>query len=34
MIVLESLELDAPKTKEIVKMLNAFDAKEDINSYC
>ncbi|SUY48263.1 50S ribosomal protein L4 [Clostridium putrefaciens] len=28
MIVLESLSLDAPKTKEIVKMLNAFEAKK------
>lgn len=29
-IVLESLELDAPKTKEIVKMLNAFEAKKTL----
>ena len=28
MIVLEALELEAPKTKEIVKMLNAFEAKK------
>lgn len=28
MIVLESLELDAPKTKTIVAMLNAFEAKK------
>ncbi|MGM9972414.1 MAG: 50S ribosomal protein L4 [Clostridiaceae bacterium] len=28
MIVLESLELAAPKTKEIVSMLNAFEAKK------
>ncbi|MBU3196847.1 50S ribosomal protein L4 [Clostridium algidicarnis] len=28
MIVLESLSLDAPKTKEIVKMLNVFEAKK------
>ncbi|MBU3192577.1 50S ribosomal protein L4 [Clostridium algidicarnis] len=28
MIVLESLSLDAPKTKDIVKMLNAFEAKK------
>jgi large subunit ribosomal protein L4 len=30
MIILENLELDAPKTKEIVKMLNAFDAKKTL----
>lgn len=30
MFVLESLELDAPKTKEIVKMLNAFEAKKTL----
>ena len=30
MIVLESLELDAPKTKEIVKMLNALNAKKTL----
>jgi large subunit ribosomal protein L4 len=28
MLVLESLELEAPKTKEIVKMLSALDAKK------
>ncbi|MBU5591743.1 50S ribosomal protein L4 [Clostridium sp. MSJ-4] len=28
MVVLESLSLDAPKTKEIVKMLNAFETKK------
>lgn len=30
MIVLDSLTLEAPKTKEIVKMLNAFDAKKTL----
>lgn len=30
MIVLESLELEAPKTKEIVKMLAAFEAKKTL----
>lgn len=30
MIVLESLELAAPKTKEVVKMLNAFEAKKTL----
>ncbi|WML36272.1 50S ribosomal protein L4 [Clostridium sp. OS1-26] len=30
MIVLESLELDAPKTKEIVKMLSALEAKKTL----
>ncbi len=30
MIVLESLELEAPKTKEIVKVLNAFEAKKTL----
>lgn len=30
MIVLENLELDAPKTKEVIKMLNAFDAKKTL----
>ena len=30
MVVLESLELDAPKTKEMVKMLNAFEAKKTL----
>ncbi|WP_163195128.1 50S ribosomal protein L4 [Clostridium thermarum] len=30
MIVLESLELETPKTKEIVKMLNAFEAKKTL----
>jgi len=30
MIVLESLEMDAPKTKEMIKMLNAFDAKKSL----
>lgn len=30
LIVLESLELEAPKTKEIVKMLNAFEAKKTL----
>jgi 50S ribosomal protein L4, bacterial/organelle len=30
LIVLESLELDAPKTKEIVKLLNAFEAKKTL----
>ncbi|SHE46496.1 50S ribosomal protein L4 [Clostridium fallax] len=30
MIVLENLELEAPKTKEIVKMLNAFEAKKTL----
>lgn len=29
-IVLDSLELDAPKTKEIVKLLSAFDAKKTL----
>jgi large subunit ribosomal protein L4 len=29
-IVLESLGLEAPKTKEIVKMLNAFEAKKTL----
>ena len=29
-IVLENLELDAPKTKEIVKLLNAFEAKKTL----
>lgn len=29
-VVLESLELEAPKTKEIVKMLNAFSAKKTL----
>jgi large subunit ribosomal protein L4 len=28
MIVLDSLELEVPKTKEIIKMLNAFEAKK------
>ncbi|OAA94812.1 MULTISPECIES: 50S ribosomal protein L4 [Clostridium] len=28
MVVLENLELEAPKTKEIVKMLDAFNAKK------
>ena len=30
MVVLESLELDAPKTKEMVKMLSAFEAKKTL----
>lgn len=30
MVVLDNLELDAPKTKEIVKMLNAFNAKKTL----
>ncbi len=30
MLVLESLELEAPKTKEIVKMLNALDLKKTL----
>ena len=30
MIVLESLAFDAPKTKEVVKMLNAFEAKKTL----
>ncbi|WP_139905871.1 50S ribosomal protein L4 [Clostridium thermarum] len=30
MIVLENLELETPKTKEIVKMLNAFEAKKTL----
>jgi large subunit ribosomal protein L4 len=30
MIVIDSLELDVPKTKEIVKMLNAFEAKKTL----
>lgn len=30
MFVLENLELDAPKTKEVVKMLTAFDAKKTL----
>lgn len=30
MVVLDSLTLEAPKTKEIVKMLNAFDAKKTL----
>lgn len=29
-VVLESLEIEAPKTKEIVKMLNAFEAKKTL----
>lgn len=29
-LVLENLELDAPKTKEIVKMLTAFEAKKTL----
>jgi large subunit ribosomal protein L4 len=29
-VVLEKLELDAPKTKEIVKMLSAFEAKKTL----
>ncbi|MBV7274636.1 50S ribosomal protein L4 [Clostridium thailandense] len=30
MVVLESLELDAPKTKDMVKMLNALEAKKTL----
>lgn len=30
LIVLESLELEAPKTKEMVKMLSAFEAKKTL----
>ncbi|WP_040210016.1 50S ribosomal protein L4 [Clostridium polynesiense] len=30
MVVLEALEIAAPKTKEIVKMLNAFEAKKTL----
>lgn len=30
MIVLESLELATPKTKEVIKMLNAFEAKKTL----
>lgn len=30
MVVLDSLTLEAPKTKEIVKMLNAFEAKKTL----
>ena len=30
MVVLESLTLEAPRTKEIVKMLNAFNAKKTL----
>ncbi|AZV58750.1 50S ribosomal protein L4 [Clostridium sp. AWRP] len=30
MVVLENLELEAPKTKEIVKMLDAFNAKKTL----
>jgi large subunit ribosomal protein L4 len=30
LVVLESLELDAPKTKDMVKMLNAFEAKKTL----
>lgn len=30
LIVVDSLELDAPKTKEMVKMLNAFEAKKTL----
>ncbi|SHJ50217.1 large subunit ribosomal protein L4 [Clostridium amylolyticum] len=30
MIVLEALEMEAPKTKEMVKMLNAFEAKKTL----
>jgi large subunit ribosomal protein L4 len=30
MIVLENLEMEAPKTKEIIKMLNAFEAKKTL----
>lgn len=29
-VVLESLELDAPKTKEMVKMINAFEGKKPL----
>ncbi|KYH28812.1 MULTISPECIES: 50S ribosomal protein L4 [Clostridium] len=29
-VVLESLELEAPKTKEMVKMINAFEAKKPL----
>ncbi len=30
MVVLDSLTLEAPKTKEVVKMLNAFNAKKTL----
>lgn len=30
MVVLDSLTLEAPKTKEVVKMLNAFNAKKSL----
>lgn len=30
LVVLESLELEVPKTKEVVKMLNAFEAKKTL----
>ncbi|EDS76489.1 ribosomal protein L4/L1 family [Clostridium botulinum C str. Eklund] len=30
LVVLESLELDAPKTKEMVKMINAFESKKPL----
>jgi len=30
LVVLESLELDAPKTKEMVKMINAFEGKKPL----
>ncbi|MCD3350406.1 50S ribosomal protein L4 [Clostridium botulinum D/C] len=30
LVVLESLELEAPKTKEMVKMINAFEAKKPL----
>ncbi|WP_125153921.1 50S ribosomal protein L4 [Clostridium rectalis] len=30
MVVLENLELESPKTKEMVKILNAFDAKKTL----
>ena len=30
LVVLESLELDAPKTKEMVKMINAFQGKKPL----
>lgn len=29
-VVLESLEMDAPKTKEVIKMLDAFEAKKTL----
>ncbi len=30
MVVVDEIKLEAPKTKEVVKMLNAFDAKKTL----